>query len=435
MKKHNARTKPHQFTAHTTQPWHRRSLLQLAAESLFGSVGAGLAGCGGGAGTDADPAPATPAGDERKMPLGGVDGGGTGIEASYFSAAITSALPLVVAGVQFDTRRCLIADADGNLLAASDLRPGMSSRIKAAPRRYSPGSTLPVVAASVMVGEQVLAPVQSVDVASRSFVALGQQVVLSSSTVFDAALGAGVAAIQPGMLVRVWGDLDLGRDRITATRAELLGSSARWLLRGAVTQLDRAAGTLQIGALHAAFDPTDAGVVGADVALGTVVRAVLSGAARKRSFVLLSARDDSLRLPANVQVEIEGRITRFDTAQSFAVDGVNVALQAGALVTGAAWLGLGARAHVHGRTELGLLLASQLEVEADEPVEFEGTISTADNVNRSFVLNGTTVDWSDTTVFIGGGPGLLGPLRRAAVVGRWNADRSHLKASQIHVEA
>ena len=136
-----------------------------------------------------------------------------------------------------------------------------------------------------------------------------------------------------------------------------------------------------------------------------------------------------------VEAELEGRITRIDGPRRFAVDGVTVDASAASLAAGAALLALGARAVVHGRSVQGQLRATTVRVEPDEPVELECVVSAADALRQTFVLKGLTVAWSATTVFEGGSARLLRARRRAAVIGRWNPDRSVLEASHIHVEA
>ena len=133
-------------------------------------------------------------------------------------------------------------------------------------------------------------------------------------------------------------------------------------------------------------------------------------------------------------MEMEGRVTRVVTSRRFDVDGIEVDASAAA-VQGLAQLALGARVEVHGRSSLGVLRATSVAIEADEPVELEGTIASADASRQTFVLRGVTVAWTGSTAFTGGTPALLTARRRVAVVGRWNADRSRVDALRIHVEA
>ena len=401
---------------------HRRLALHGAAAVLLGS--AGLAGCGGSDASD----PILPS-DRRRQPLGGVDSGGTGSPMAFFSAAITDTAPLSVAGVSFDTSGCTITDGDGQALALHELARGMTGHVTASSLTLG-GSQPSARALQLSVAEQLRGPVVSVDAAAQSFTLLGQRVQLNARTVFDAALVAGPAAIQGGMRLRVWGELDVSGARIVATRVAVAQPAPTFIVRGVLSGLDGATGLLTMGAMQASFAPGATGI--ASLAVGTVVRASVSPNA-DGSLTLLALRDDALRVPDQVHAEIEGRITRVDSATRFAVDGVEV--DAGALASVPAPLLAGAHAAVQGHMSQGLLRASSVEIEPEELVELEGSISAADAVTRSFVVKGVTVVWSNTTRFEGGTATLLKPKRRVAVTGHWNAERSHLVATHLHVEA
>jgi Domain of unknown function (DUF5666) len=426
------RSIPKPLTEGATLNTQRRLALHGAAATLLAS--AGLAGCGG---SDATDPPKLPA-DTRRQPLGGVDSGGTGSPMAFFSAAITATAPLSAAGVSFDTSGCTITDADGQSLALHELAPGMTGRINATSLSLS-GTTPSARALRVTVGEQLRGPVASVDMTTDSLTLLGQRVQLNSRTLLDLPGGAAglQAGLQAGQRLRVWGELDTSGARIVATRVAMAPEALTSIVRGVLTRLDVAAGVVAIGAMLARFEPGDSSLIGHGVGTGAVVRAVLaSGPGRADgSQVLLGLREDGVQLPDGVHAELEGRITRVDSPTRFAVDGVPV--DAGTLATppSAALLVPGARAAVRGLALAGLLRANSVTLEAPELVELEGSISAADAVARSFVVNGITVVWSASTRFEGGGAPLLKPRRRVAVVGHWNAERSQLLATRLHVEA
>lgn len=401
---------------------YRRLALHGAASVLLGS--AGLAGCGGSDASD----PILPS-ERRRQPLGGVDSGGTGSPMAFFSAAITDTAPLSVAGVSFDTSGCSITDGDGQALALHELAPGMTGHVTATSLKLG-GSQPSARALQLSVAEQLRGPVVSVDAAAQSLTLLGQRVQLSARTVFDAALAAGPVAIQGGMRLRVWGELDVSGARIVATRVALAQPYLTFIVRGVLSGLDGASGLLTMGAMQARFEPGAPGI--ASVPVGTVVRASL-GANADGNLTLLALREDSLRVPDQVHAEIEGRITRVDSTTRFAVDGVVV--DASALASLPAPLLAGARAAVQGRMNQGLLRASSVAIEPEEPVELEGSISATDAMARSFVVKGVTIVWSSATRFEGDTAKLLKPKRRVAVIGHWNAGRSHVEATRLHIEA
>lgn len=406
----------------------RRRLWQGAGGLLLGSLGGGLAGCGGG-GSD-DPSVSPSEADPVRLPLGGVDSGGTGAAmASFVSADVGLTWPLTVNGIAYDTTGCRIVDGDDSPLDALALLPGMSCQIEATGPRGRTGTAL---ARQIRVAEQVLGPVATLDAASSSFTALGQRVVITAGTVLDAALAGGLAALQAGTRVQAWGQLDSAGGRIVATRLGLAPATQAWVVRGVLTGLDRAQGRIRIGALRATAAPGSATLIPAGLQLGDVVRARLSADGLG---TLLSLRGAALQLPDRVAAELEGRITRIDGPRRFAVDGVTVNATGLSLLPAASLLTLGARVAVQGRSAQGVLRAATVRAEPDEPVELEGMISAADAARQTFVLKGLSVAWSASTVFIGGPARLLQARRRVAVVGRWNAERSVLEAQRIHVEA
>lgn len=404
----------------------RRRLWLGAGGLLLGSLG--LAGCGGGASDDPGASPSDA--DPVRLPLGGVDSSGTGAAmASFVSADVGLSWPLTVNGVTYDTTDCRIVDADDRPLDALALLPGMSCQILATGPR---GRATIAQARSIRMRDQLLAPITNITLATGRLSALGQTVVITGGTVVDAALVGGFAALRAGQQVQVWGQLDSAGGRIVATRLGLAPAAEAWVVRGVLSGLDRASASIRIGGLRAAAAAGGAALIPADLQLGDVVRARLSADGLG---TLLSLRGDALQLPDRVEAELEGRITRIDGPRRFAVDGVTVDASAASLAAGAALLALGARAVVHGRSVQGQLRATTVRVEPDEPVELECVVSAADALRQTFVLKGLTVAWSATTVFEGGSARLLRARRRAAVIGRWNPDRSVLEASHIHVEA
>lgn len=401
----------------------RRTLLQAAGAGWLGTWGLALSGCGGGG-------EALPAADERRQPLGGIDGGGTGSVASVFiSAAIDSTTPLVVNGVGLDTDGSLITDADGELLPEQALQPGMGCQVLARPATGSLGGAALLQAQTIRTGEQLTAPVASVDALQSSFVALGQRVEVSAATRYGEALAGQLADVQSGDELRVWGELDSAGGRIVATRIERVVAPSAYTVRGVLTALDRASGTLAVGSLPVAGGSPAS--MPADLAVGMVVRVRLATAGG----ALLSARNDALQVPARVQAEIEGRVTRVESATRFAVDGVDVNADGASGLPRSASLRAGQKVAVRGRWNGRSVLASSVKAEAVEPIEMQGRITSADSSARSFVLKGLTVTWSDSTTFEGGSARLLNAGRRVEVLALWSVDGTRLEASHIHVEA
>jgi hypothetical protein len=403
----------------------RRLVLRSLAAAAGTAVAWGLAGCGGG------DTPAAPQ-DTLRQPLRGVGGGGTGIAMALFvSGPVVAVAPLTVQGTEFDDSLSVRVDADGQLLDAVALAPGMVCQISATPATSGSGPGGPLAQAQlVRVADALLATVDTVDAASTSFTALGQTVVVTGTTVFGPSLEAGLAAVQAGQRLQVWGELDTAGARIVATRVALAPATASAaVVRGVVTALDRTAGLASIGRLQLSYTASEADVVGASVAVGSVVRARLTPDPTGLAAALWSMRTDELQLPDRVQAELEGRVTRVDSSRRFAVDGVEVnAANVPTVLT------LGQRVAVAGRSVNGVVMASSVQAERDEPVEMQGSVVSSDAQASSFVLKGVTVVWSADTVFRSGTAAQLGPSRRVELVGRWLVSGSRLLATRIQIE-
>jgi len=173
-------------------------------------------------------------------------------------------------------------------------------------------------------------------------------------------LAGGLAAIQAGQWVQVWGQLDSAGGRTVATRVGLAAGAQAWVVRGVLASLDSSAGRIGIGSLQATLAAGSTGVIPAGLQVGDVVRARLSPAwSAEGRAVLLALRGDALQVPDRVSAELEGRITRIDSALSFAVDGVTVQALGASAAAAAAQLSLGARVAVAGRSVQGVFAGQQ----------------------------------------------------------------------------
>lgn len=381
----------------------RRHVLALAGA-------ASLSACGGGGTTAEDPAPGA-------HPLG-VATGGTGRVRSFLAAAVTGTTPLVVGGVNLDTRDAVISNGAGEPLRAAQLAPGMTARVLA-------GSIVAgaAQAVNVTVDTQLAGPAQWLD--SRTLIVLGQRVTVSST----AARGPGAAGTPAD--VQVWGRLDLVGGRVIASRLAVRPAATAPMLRGVLGTVDRASGWLQVGTLLA--HAQDGGAIPSGLAEGAVVRLTLGQALPDGSWTLLEARDDALRPPDGLKVELEGQVTQFTSARQFALDGVPVDASR-AQVEGLAQLQLGATVEVHGSMRQGVLVATEVAAQAAEPLELAGSIAALDAGSQVFLLHGWQVRWDATTRFSGGSSAGLRVGRQVALRARWRPGETALLALQITLE-
>lgn len=386
----------------------RPELLLCRRQWLALASAASLSACGGGGSSGVDDSPTV-------HPLG-VATGGTGRVQTYLSAAVTATWPLAVGGVSLDTRTAGITDGDGHALPEAALAPGMTARVLAG--RIVAGSAQAV---EVSVDTQVAGPANWLD--SRTLLVLGQRVIVASTTL----RGPGAEG-QPAD-VSVWGQLDLVAGRIVASRLALRLPPQGLMLRGLLGAIDRSAGWLQVGTLKA--QALDGGAIPADLTPGAVVRLVLGDALPDGSRVLLQARDDALRPPDALHVELEGRVTQFESPTRFSLDGVPVDASR-AQVQGGSQLQLGAAVQAQGTMRQGVLVASEVAAEAAEPVELSGRISQLNG--QTFTVQGRLVRWDAATRFRGGTAANLRPGRSLNVRANWRPGDAALQAVQITLE-
>lgn len=406
-------------------PRTRRQALKLAL--MLGGAAIGLPGCGGGS------VPMPTAGgmayDERRHATGGVDSGGTGGMRSFFSVALQGVAPLAAGGVGFDTQTCIFVDADGQPTNAAALAAGMTVWIDAT--AVTLVDDQPAAAAlHLKLAEQIVGPVESLDLAAGTVTVLGQTVAIGLDTLVDPALAADWSQLAPGTRIRVWGQLDSVRRRTVATRLDRPVDDSVDLVRGVLTRLDAATGLLGVGALQAAAG-SGAALPG-DVALGEVVRLRLD--ARTQLPQWQAVRLDPLPLPDRETVELEGRVTSVESPSRFALDGLPV--DASGLSGGGVSLVPGQRVYVEGTSHGGVLLARQVELQADESdavVELHGVVQSVDAGASRFTMRRTTVQWNEATRFEGGPASALRARRRVELKGR-RSGGGVIEAFVVHLE-
>lgn len=366
---------------------------------------------------------------------GGVDSGGTGTgdQSTLAVGTISGFGSIIVNGIRFDESQAFVDDDDGNLRLPSDLRLGMRAELSASPVTLL-GGVPSASASAVRIRSEIGGPIESIDAGSASLVVLGQRVDTSATTVVQ----GGFAALSVGQVVWVFATLDLAAGRYVATRIEPRTGAASYKLRGVVSALDLPQSTLDIGGLRvawAAVAPPDPAVV---LAPGRFVRLRLATLPVGGLWQAVALEADVPALDDRATAEVEGRITAFTSAASFAVDGIPVDAAAATFPDGTAGLTLGAKVEVEGRLLGGVLLASQVELEDDdgddESFELHGSIEAVDAALNQFVVRGTTVLWSAATRFDSSAPADLVVGRLVEVRGRLSADAQRIDATLIHVE-
>jgi hypothetical protein len=260
-----------------------------------------------------------------------------------------------------------------------------------------------------------------------------------ATTVFDAALPGGLASLMPGDVLEVYATLDLAAGRYVASRIERRGSASVYKLRGAVAMLALSAHTITIG--RAVIDwsgvpPTDPATA---LAPGRLVRVTLATTAVAGVWRAIALTNDMPRPDDRDVAEVEGRVTAFMSASSFAVNGIAVDATTAVLPNGSAGLALGASVEVTGSLRGGVLFASRVQVGGDgggtEPFELNGNIESVDAAAQRFVVRGVTVHWSASTVFDSMGPAAIAVGRSVEVRGNLSADGLLIEATSVQSDS
>lgn len=380
---------------------------------------AALAACGGGGGGDAPPPPLA--------------------SSSYTAGAITGFGSVIVNGVRFDDSHAVIEDDDGGRHGADDLKLGAQVEVVASTIDRSAGTG---VATLIRFSSEIKGPVQAVDAAGGRLTVLGQQVLVTSRTVFDDRLAGGLAGLAVDSLVEVYAQYDATQTAYVASRIEAEDSTREYRLRGLVEALDTSAKSLRIGAALIRY--ASATRLPTGLANGQLVKIRLQ-TTPDADGAWQATRIDSGRsgLDDHGEAEVTGRINAWTSATSFSVDGLPVDASGASFREGQAGIVLGALVEVEGRIVNGVLIASQVHLEDSddegehqrgEDYELHGTLSALDSANRSFSLRGLTVTWSDSTVWRRIAPESLANGQSVEVKGNLSDDGTVLVATRISRE-
>ncbi len=395
-----------------TAPFTRRAVL-----GTFAAVG--LAACGGG-------------GD-------GIDSGGTGgapTQQSFTNGSITGFGSIIVNGVRFDDSQAVIVDDEGRSRGRGDLALGMVVDIDAgAIATDAVEDKQSGVARRIEFASEIRGPVQSVDAAGGTFVALGQTVRVDADTVFHD-LANGLASVRAGQLVEVYAFFDESSGSYSATRIERHTAMTSYKLRGPVAKLDAGARRFSIGGLTISYAGVPAAGLPA-LADGTVVRISLNPDPQGSVWLALDARPRERRLDEGVEATLEGFVRDFAGAGSFTLNGVAVDASGDVRFRGGdrSQLVEGARIHVDGEIRGGVLVAQRIDIKrrggGGEDFELEGRIATYDRAAGTFELQGITVAVDARTHFVRGRASDLAVGRRVEVRGVLSGAGERLLATRI----
>jgi hypothetical protein len=399
-----------------------RSRRRLAPFVLAGAASL-LAACGGGGGADgtaaADPTAAASEAAAVSLKTGRITGFGS----------------IIVDGVRYDDSTASFADDDGGSRDRSGMRLGMVVEVQGG--RIDP-ATARARAVAFVVRSEIEGPVEAVDAAAGTLTVLGQALRVDASTVYEDV--AGLAGLSVGQLVEVH-SLPGTDGRRIATRIDRESSMQRYELRGRVASVDTVARTFRIG--EATISYATLAVPRAPVD-GQLVKVDLATVPVNGTWVAIRMRDGGFasRIADRNELEVEGRVSGFESLARFSVGGVpvdasgpGVRFEDGARVA----LADGVRVEVEGRMVDGVLIARKVELERrargdGDRVELEGVVDSVDPGLRTMTLRGVKVSWSTATRFDDIAESNLRVGVRVEVEGRMAADGSTVEALEIERE-
>ena len=408
-----SRTTSHRYTP-------RRTAGMLAA-LVLAAVAALATGCGGGGGDSTSSAgSSTPP---------------TATATGYTQGTVTGFGSVVVNGVRFDDSSASVTDDAGTKTSASALHLGMRVEVD---HSAVDSSSASAKAVAFRYGSLALGAVSAVDATAGTVTVLGQVVDVSSSTVFDDALAAGLSAVAVGAVVEVHGLVDSATGHISATRIESETGATAYKLRGTVAALDTSTKTLSIGGAVINYGGLASTLVPSTLANGSSLRVLLATTPVSGQWLAQSLGIKTAPKPAdNTSAQVRGNITAFTSATSFTVGGLVVDARSASFPDGSSALALGVQVEVQGTVTNGVLVATKVEVESkhrgddSHALQLIGAITALDSAAKTFVVRGVTVSRSSATTYVNGVEADLAVGRKVHVKGTLGSTRSQVLASKI----
>lgn len=343
-----------------------------------------VAGCGGTSG-------ATTGGTSEPAPP--VDGGDSTTDTTTVSGPITGFGSVIVNGVHFDTDAAQILH-DGEPITEDDLKVGMIINLSGA----VDGDGVNGSAVQIEFDEELKGPVSSVDLASNSFVVLGQTVVIDSETAFD---NLDLETLAAGDFVEISGFFDAaGALRATLVEREdsHAGDYSDVELKGVIRALDATANRFMLGAQSVDYSAAEFDDIPDNTLVdGLFVEVKASGLSEDgvllaREIEYEEREDDEAE--EGREFELEGLVTALTSATEIAINGRSVLLTAETEFEEgtAADLTLNSKIKAEGEINAdGVLVAEKIELRRRGSLEVESIINSINLENSSLTVFGIDV--------------------------------------------
>lgn len=299
----------------------------------------------------------------------GIDGGGSPAPVAsniVSQGTITGFGSVIVNGVRYDTGSATIT-VDGSPAIETDLSVGQIVVVRGTIDDDGTTGT----AASVAFDDAVEGPIESIDLASDSMMVLGQTVLVNSDTVYEDDINPeSLEGLNVGDIVEVSGNID-ANGAIVATYIELEDAGSDFEVTGFAMNVDSGALTFSINDLvvdysMASLDDFPNG--GPENGQLLEAKGSTFGGAGELIATEVEFKGDDLDFDDGDEAEIEGFITRFDSATDFDVNGVAVTTTASTEYENgsSADLALNVKVEVDGEVNAaGVLVADEVEFEEE----------------------------------------------------------------------
>lgn len=373
------------------------------------------------------------------LAIAGCGGGGGGEDAqiveqsSFVEGPITGFGSIIVGGVRYDDSAARIDDDDDRQRGSGDLRLGMMVEIEAGAIDRTAGRAQ---ATRIRFGSEIVGPVESIDVGAARLVVFGQPVQVRDTTVFDDSLAGGLAAISVGDVLEVHAQFNAATNVYVATRIEDKDSPDEFRVRGLVSNLDTDAKTFRIGTALISYAATRTEEIDLRTPLadGQRVRVRTRTTQVDGAWPAIRLRNADRRPDDHDEAEVRGFVTRFDSRDTFFVNGLQIDASR---VTNVPTLAVGSEVEVEGAIVAGVLVARKVELEDhgddDERFEIHGVIASMNADASTFVVRDIAVSFAGLATLDCRGAALSNG-RRVEIKGALSEDGTRLVASRIHCE-
>ena len=342
---------------------------------------------------------------------GGGGGGGSGdvtadgnnppplkpVSHTYAQGTIEGFGSIRVNGVRYDESKATIRNDDGSNIAKENLKLGMVVDIIAEPAQTNSAGIKVATASQVHYRSELEGPLTAVF--GNQLTVFGQQVLLNETTVFE---DGRAASLVIGKILELYGQRRAD-GTILASRIEIENDADDlFKLRGPVTALDVGTGTFRIGEaiIHSPGDVNN--LANGETVLVRLARSSNAAgqwiASTLKKETPLALVESIISSTTGIRADLEGYITKMESATRFVVAGVLVDASAARMPAG---LAVGTLVDVEGVLSNGVLRADEVEREDDlrsdgSAFEIEGFITHLDTAKKTFEIRGVTIDYSNS---------------------------------------